>query len=59
MNNAFLFDYDNRCKLKLILNNPLDHVISNIKLQREIPEFFQEIEIITPKSGTAGLLEVS
>ena len=59
VNNAFLFDYDNRCKLKLILNNPLDHVISNIKLQREIPEFFQEIEIITPKSGTAGLLEDS
>ena len=59
VNNAFLFDYDNCCRLKLILNNPLDHVISNIKLQREIPDFFQEIEIIPPKSGVAGLVEDS
>ncbi|MHA1625213.1 MAG: hypothetical protein ACTSWH_08800 [Promethearchaeota archaeon] len=59
VNNAFLFDYDNKCRLKLILNNPLDLVISNIKLQREIPEFFQEIEIITPKLGVAGLVEDS
>ncbi|MHA1669490.1 MAG: hypothetical protein ACTSV5_02810 [Promethearchaeota archaeon] len=59
VNNAFLFDYDNQCRLKLILNNPLDYVISNIKLQREMPEFCQEIEIITPKSGVAGLVEDS
>ena len=32
VNNAFLFDYDNRCKLKLILTNPLDHVLSLIHI---------------------------
>ena len=59
INNAFLFDYDNRCRLKLVLNNPLDNAISNIKLQREIPDFYQEIEVITPKSGVAGIIEDS
>ncbi len=59
INNTFLFDYDNQCKLKLTLNNPLERAISNIKLQREIPVFFQEIEIIAPKFGTAGLVEDS
>ncbi len=59
VNNAFLFDYDNRCKLKLTLTNPLDHIISNIKLQREIPVFFQDIDIITPRLGVAGLVEDS
>ena len=37
VNNAFLFETENKCKLKLVLTNPLDTPISNIKVKREIP----------------------
>jgi hypothetical protein len=35
----------------------LDTAISNIKVNRNIPLFFQEIEVLTPSNGNAGLLE--
>ncbi len=59
VNNAFLFETENKCKLKLVLTNPLDIPISNIKVKREIPSFFQEIEILTPNIGVAGIIEES
>ncbi|GAH47053.1 unnamed protein product, partial [marine sediment metagenome] len=59
VNNAFLFETDNKCKLKLVLTNPLDIPISNIKVKREIPSFFQEIEILNPNIGVAGIIEES
>ncbi|MFW9938304.1 MAG: hypothetical protein ACFFD5_11695 [Candidatus Thorarchaeota archaeon] len=59
VNNVFLSDDDNNCKLRLILNNPLDISISNIKLTREIPSFFQNIEIKNPNLGVAGIREES
>ena len=57
VNDTFLLNYDNKCRLKIILENPLDTAISNIKVNRNIPLFFQEIEILTPSNGNAGLLE--
>ncbi|MBA7521559.1 hypothetical protein ES705_13666 [subsurface metagenome] len=59
VNNAFLFETENKCKLKLVLTNPLDIPISNIKVKREIPSFFQEIEILNPNIGVAGIIEES
>ncbi|GAJ21401.1 unnamed protein product, partial [marine sediment metagenome] len=53
VNNAFLFETENKCKLKIVLTNPLDIPISNIKVKREIPSFFQEIEILNPNIGVA------
>lgn len=59
VNNSFLFETENKCKLKLVLTNPLDIPISNIKVKREIPSFFQEIEILNPNIGVAGIIEES
>jgi len=58
-NNAFLFETENKCKLKLVLTNPLDIPISNVKVKREIPSFFQEIEILNPNIGVANIIEES
>lgn len=57
VNNVFLFETENKCKLKLVLTNPLDIPISNIKVKRELPSFFQEIEILNPNTGDAGIIE--
>ena len=57
VNDTFLLNYENNCRLKIILENPLDTAISNIKVNRNIPSFFQEIEVLTPTNGNAGLLE--
>jgi len=59
VNNAFLFETENKCKLKLVLTNPLDIPISSIKVKREIPSFFQEIEIHNPNIGDASMIEES
>jgi len=59
INNTFLFETENKCKLSLILTNPLDIPISNIKVNRAIPSFFQKIEILDPNTGIAGIIEVS
>ena len=56
-NDTFLFNYENNCNLKIILENSLDTTISNIKVNRTIPPFFQDIEVLTPSNGNAGLLE--
>ncbi|GAH10173.1 unnamed protein product, partial [marine sediment metagenome] len=50
---------ENKCKLSLVLINPLDIPISNIKVNRQIPSFFQEIELMDPNIGTAGIIEAS
>jgi hypothetical protein len=57
VNDTFLLNYENKCNLKIILENPLDTIISNIKVNKNIPPFFQEIEVLTPSNGNAGLLE--
>ena len=57
INNTFLFETENKCKLSLVLTNPLDVPISNIKVNREIPTFFQEIELVNPNIGNAGITE--
>jgi len=57
VNDTFLLNYDNICSLKIILENPLDTAISNIKVNRNIPLFCQEIEVLTPSKGNAGVLE--
>lgn len=57
INTTFLYNNDNKCKLKLILTNPLEVSISNIKLKREIPDFFKEIEVKNPNYGIAGIVE--
>lgn len=55
INNTFFYQNDNKCKLKLTLDNPLNLPISNIKLKREIPDIFQDIEVKDPKIGAASL----
>ncbi|MFX0058251.1 MAG: hypothetical protein ACFE85_14850 [Candidatus Hodarchaeota archaeon] len=57
VNNVFLLDVDNNCKLRLIINNPLNLPISNIKLTREIPTFFSKIELKNPNLGVAVIKE--
>jgi len=59
VNNTFLFETENKCKLKLVLTNPLDIPISNIKVKRVLPSFFQKIEISNPNIGVAGIIEES
>ncbi|MFX1322397.1 MAG: hypothetical protein ACFFAQ_12220 [Promethearchaeota archaeon] len=57
INNTFLYLRDNKCKLKLILSNPLDLPILDIKLNREMPTIFQDIEIPTPNLGIINIKE--
>jgi hypothetical protein len=51
VNNAFLYKTDNKCGLKLILTNPLNLPISDIKVKRYMPAFIQEIEMRNPSLG--------
>ena len=55
INNAFLYQNDNKCSLKLILNNPLNVPILEIKVKRDMPSFIQEIEMRNPTLGEANL----
>ncbi len=57
VNNTFHFQTDNKCSLKIVLNNPLDLPILDIKVNREIPQFIQEIELPKPSLGEANLKE--
>jgi len=57
INNTFLYKIDNKCSLKLILTNPLNLPISEIKVNRVIPAFIQEIEMRNPSKGEANLKE--
>ncbi len=57
VNNAFLYKKDNKCSLKLILSNPLNLSILDIKVKREMPDFIQEIEMRSPSHGDANLKE--
>ncbi|MFX0007085.1 MAG: hypothetical protein ACFFAV_10200 [Candidatus Hermodarchaeota archaeon] len=57
LNNAFLYNKDNKCSLKLILSNPLNIPILDIKVKRDIPTFIQEIEMRNPSHGDASLKE--
>lgn len=53
VNNAFLYQNINKSSLKINLTNMLNIPISGIKVSREIPELFQEIQIQTPGIGKA------
>lgn len=57
VNNTFLYKEVNKCSLKLTLKNTLDLPILNIKVIREIPAFFQDIEIKPPSVGSAQIKE--
>ncbi len=57
VNNAFLYKTDNKCSLKLVLSNPLNLPILDIKLNREVPVFIQEIEMRDPSHGNASIKE--
>ncbi|MFX1327184.1 MAG: hypothetical protein ACFE91_03445 [Promethearchaeota archaeon] len=57
VNNTFHFQTDNKCSLKIVLNNPLDLPILDIKVNREISQFIQEIELPKPSLGEANLKE--
>lgn len=56
MNNIFRYKMDNKCKLTLHIHNPLEQAVTNIKLSREIPTYFQEVEIQSPSTGVAGIV---
>jgi hypothetical protein len=55
-NNTFRYDMDNKCRLTLRVINPLEQSITNIKLSRELPKYFEEIEIQNPQVGVAGIV---
>ncbi|MFW9894719.1 MAG: hypothetical protein ACFFD7_02835 [Candidatus Thorarchaeota archaeon] len=57
VNNTFLYQIDNKCSLKLILTNPLNLPILEIKAKRDMPTFIQEIEMRNPSHGNANLKE--
>jgi len=57
VNNTFLYQKDNKCSLKLILTNPLDLPILEIKAKRGMPAFIQEVEMRDPSHGEATLKE--
>jgi hypothetical protein len=57
VNNAFLYQNDNNCSLKLIFTNPLNLPILEIKAKRDMPAFIQEIEMRNPSHGEASLKE--
>ena len=57
VNNAFLYKTDNKSSLKLILTNPLNLPILDIKVKRDMPAFIQEIEMRKPSNGDANLKE--
>lgn len=56
-NKVFLLNSVNRCSLKIILINPTKASISSIKLHRNFPDYFQEIEVVKPTVGAASILE--
>ena len=57
VNNAFLYKTDNKCSLKLVLTNPFNLPILEIKVKRDMPDFIQEIEMRNPSHGDASLKE--
>jgi len=57
VNNAFIYKNDNKCSLKLILTNPLNLPILEIKAKRDMPAFIQEVEMRDPSHGDASLKE--
>ncbi|MFX1279305.1 MAG: hypothetical protein ACFFA3_07800 [Promethearchaeota archaeon] len=57
VNNAFLYNTDNKCSLKLVLTNPLNLPVLEIKVRRDIPAFIQEIEMRNPSNGDANIKE--
>ena len=57
--NVFLFNSVNTCRFKIVLSNPIKSNISSIKLHRNIPDFFQDFEVLKPTDGNASILEES
>ncbi|MFX1338867.1 MAG: hypothetical protein ACFFDK_09680 [Promethearchaeota archaeon] len=56
-NNAFLYENANKCNLKLSLTNTLEIPFTEITVEKELPSFFQDIEIKAPNTGTADQVE--
>ncbi|MFW9877494.1 MAG: hypothetical protein ACFFG0_30780 [Candidatus Thorarchaeota archaeon] len=57
VNNVFLYKTDNKCSLKLVLTNPFNLPILEIKVERDLPAFIQKIEMSYPSHGDASLKE--
>jgi hypothetical protein len=57
VNNVFLYERVNDCVLKINLVNSVDLPISEIKLVKELPDIFKEVQIQTPSVGTTELSE--
>jgi len=57
VNNVFLYEKINDCSVKINLVNGVDLPISEIKVVKEMPEIFHEIQIETPNAGTAELTD--
>ncbi len=57
VNNVFLYEKVNDCSLKINLVNSVDLPVTEIKVVKEIPEIFKEIQIQTPSSGTAEVTD--
>ncbi len=55
VNDTLLYENVNQCKLKLSVINELDSPIEDIKIGREMPKLFQNIEIKTPSKGETDL----
>ncbi|MGV9199838.1 MAG: hypothetical protein ACOC4M_13595, partial [Promethearchaeia archaeon] len=55
VNNTFLANTENKCKIKLSLTNSQSVPILNINLSRELPPIFQNVEIQSPNLGEAKL----
>jgi hypothetical protein len=57
VNNVFLFGNQNLCKIELNLKNTLEVPILEVKLKREMPAFFQNLELRNPSNGNIELSE--
>ncbi len=57
VNDTFLYENVNKCSLKITISNPLDKSIEDVKVTRELPKIFQEIELKTPNYGAAEIKE--
>ncbi|MFX1257694.1 MAG: hypothetical protein ACFFAN_07545, partial [Promethearchaeota archaeon] len=55
INNTFLYENVNKCSLKITLTNTLDIPYTEITVNREIPDIFQNIQIKAPSVGNAEL----
>ncbi len=55
LNNTFLYETDNKCKLKLTIENPLNLPILDINIRRELPSLLQNLDLKKPNLGSAEI----